>query len=85
MSSIPQSEMVVLAGDMNGHVGSNNVGCDGTHCSYRYGVRTADGSMILEFADGLILVICNALFMKQESKLVTCIAGSAKVQLTILW
>ena len=53
MSSIPQSEMVVLAGDMNGHVGSNNVGCDGTHCSYRYGVRTADGSMILEFADRL--------------------------------
>jgi len=32
----------------------------------------------LEFADGLNLVICNALFMKQESKLVTYLAGSAK-------
>ena len=28
---------------------------------------------ILEFADGLNLVICNTLFMKQESKLVTYI------------
>ena len=30
------------------------------------------------FADGLNLVICNTLFMKQESKCVTYIAGSAK-------
>ena len=29
-------------------------------------------------ADGLNLVICNTLFMKQESKCVTYIAGSAK-------
>ena len=26
LSCIPQNEMVVLAGDMNGHVGSNSVG-----------------------------------------------------------
>ena len=26
MSCIPQNEMVVLAGDMNGHVGRSNVG-----------------------------------------------------------
>jgi len=32
----------------------------------------------LEFADGLNLVICNTLFMKQESKLVTYIASSDK-------
>ena len=29
----------------------------------------ADGSRILEFADGLNLVICNTLFTKQEAKL----------------
>ena len=40
--------------------------------------RNADGSRILEFPDGLNLVICNTLFMKQESKLVTHVAGSAK-------
>jgi len=46
---IPQNEMVVLAGDMNGHVGSSNVGYDGKHCGFGYGDRNADGSRILEF------------------------------------
>jgi len=41
-------------------------------------VVRADGSRILEFADGLNVVICNTLFMKQESTLVTYVAGFAK-------
>ena len=75
---IPLNEMVVFAGDMNGHIGSSNVGYDGTHGSYGYGSRNADGSRILEFADGLNLVICNTLFTKQEAKLVTYVAGPVK-------
>ena len=54
--------MVVFAGDMNGHVGSSNVGYDGTHGGFGYCSRNADGSRILEFADGLNLVICNTLY-----------------------
>ena len=68
MSCIPRDEMVVLAGDMNGHVTSSNVGYDGTHGGFGYEARNADGSGIMEFADRLNLVICNTLFMKQESK-----------------
>jgi len=52
VSCIPQNEMVVLAGDMNGHVGCNNVAYDGMHGGFGYGDRDADGSRILEFADG---------------------------------
>jgi len=44
----------------------------------RFGDWNADCSRILEFEDGLSLVICNTLFMKHESKLVTYVAGSAK-------
>jgi len=40
--------------------------------------RNADGSRILEFADGLNLVICNTLFVKQESHLVTYAAVPVK-------
>ena len=36
---------------------------------------TALVTLILEFADGLNLVICNTLFTKQEAKLVTYVAG----------
>jgi len=70
--------MVVTAGDMNGHVGSSNVGYDGMFSGYGYGARNADGSRILEFTDGLNQVICNTLFTEQESKLVTYVAGSVK-------
>ena len=64
---------------MNGHVKSSNVGYDGTHGGFGYGTRNADGSRILEFADGLNLVICITLFMKQqEAKLVTYVAGPVK-------
>jgi len=67
VSCIPQNEMFVLAGHMNGRVGSSIVGYDGTHGGFGYGDRNADGSRILEFADRLNLVVCNTLFMKQES------------------
>ena len=78
VSCIPQNEMVVFAGDMNGHIGSSNVGYDGTHGGFGYGSSNADGSRILEFADGLNLVICNTLFTKQEAKLVTYVASPVK-------
>ena len=70
--------MVVFAEDINGHIGSSSVGYDGTHGGFGYGSRNADGSRILDFADGLNLVICNTLFTKQEAKLVTYVAGPVK-------
>ena len=66
VSCIPPNEMIVLAGDMNGHVGTNNAGYDGTHGSFGYGVRNVDSSRILEFADGLNLVICNTNVVHEE-------------------
>jgi len=78
VSCMPQNEMVVFAADMNGHIGSSNVGYDWTHGGFGYGSRNADGSRILEFADGLNLVICSSLFTKQEAKLVTYVSGPVK-------
>ena len=48
-----------------------------SHGAVSYGSRNADGA-ILEFADGLNVVICNTLFTKQEAKLVTYVAGPVK-------
>ena len=69
--------MVVLAGDMNGHVRISNAGYDGMHGGSGYGDRNADGSRILEYADDP-LPLCNTLFVKQESQLVTYAAGPVK-------
>ena len=78
VSCVPQNEMVALAGDMNGHAGSSNAGYDGMHGGFEYGDRNADGSRIVEFADGLNVVICNTLFMKQKSQMMTYAAGPVK-------
>jgi len=52
VSCIPQNEMIVLAGDINGHVGSSNVGYDGTHGGFSYGDRNADGPRIYSLQTG---------------------------------
>jgi len=54
---------------------------------FGYGSRNTDGSRILEFADGLNLVICNTLFTKQEAKLVTYVASPVKstVDYIMVW
>ena len=69
------------------HIRSSNVGYDGTHGGSGYGFRNGDSFRILEFADKLNLVICNTLFMKQESKLVTYVAGPVKstVDYIMVW
>jgi len=70
--------MDILEVAMLGHIGSSNAGYDGMHCGFGYRDRIADGSRILQFADGLNLVICNTSFNKQESQLVTYAAGPVK-------
>jgi len=78
VTCITQSEMVVLAGEINKHVRSDNVGYDETHGGYEYGAKNAHGSRILKSADGLHPVICNTLSMKQESKRVVYVAGPVR-------
>jgi len=75
---VPQNEMVVLSGDTNGHVGSSNVGYEGMLGGFWYGDKSADGSRILEFTNRLNSVICNTLFLKQESQLVSYAADLVK-------
>jgi len=48
------------------------------HGCFGYGARNADESRISDYTDGLILVICNTLFMKHEFKLMIYEAGSVK-------
>jgi len=66
MSCIPQNEMVVLAGDMNGYAGSSIVRHDWTHGGFGYRDR------ILRVCRRANLVICNTFFKKQEYQLVIC-------------
>ena len=67
-------------GDFNGHIGTNAAGYDGVHGGYGFGDRNMDGERLLEFAESLDLVICNSLFKKRKSHLVTYSSGGAQTQ-----
>ena len=54
--SIPASELIVVGGDLNGHVGTN---VDGEFMADMALERNADGEWILEFCDAMELIVTN--------------------------
>ena len=73
--SIPASELIIVGGDLNGHIGTNVDGYDGVHGGYGFGERNADGERKLEFCDAMELIVTNACFKRQKNKLATYVSG----------
>jgi len=73
--SIPASQLIVVGGDLNGHVGTNVDGYDGVHGRYGFGERNADGEWILEFCDAMELIVTNTCFKRQKNKLAIYVSG----------
>ena len=48
-SKVDEKEVIILGGDMNGHVGKTTAGYEDVHGGFGYGVRNAEGERILEF------------------------------------
>ena len=44
LSTVPSSETLVVAGDLNGHVGLKSTGFEGLHGGQGYSSRNADGT-----------------------------------------
>ena len=64
LGKIPMQDLLLVGGDLNGHVGNSANGFEGVHGGFGYGARNNDGVRILEFADSLSLVLCNTYFKK---------------------
>lgn len=75
---IEENEMVMLAGDLNGHVGEGTDGYEGVHGGKGFGNRNEEGDMILEFAMAHSLVVMNTCFEKEIAKKVTYESGECK-------
>ena len=54
-----------------GHVGALADGYEGVHGGSGFGVRNTEGVRILEFGDALDMVVCNTMFKKRPSRLIT--------------
>ena len=78
---IPSEEKIILAGDLNGHIGERADGYEEVHGGYGYGVRNGEGERILEFALQQKLAVCNSYFKKEVEKFITYNSGGNKSML----
>ena len=80
-SKVDEKEVIILGGDMNGHVGKTTAGYEDAHGGFGYGVRNAEGERILEFGLALDMVACNTLFSKRNSRLITYSSDGVNTQI----
>jgi len=71
----------VIRGDLNGRVGALAEGYEGVHGGSGVGVRNTEGVRILQFGDALDMVVCNTMFKKRPSRLITYRSEGIKSQM----
>ena len=81
VAKINENDMVIIGGDLNGHVGRGANGYEGVHGGCGYGVRNVEGERILEMGSALDLVVCNTWFKKRDSRLITYTSGGCATQI----
>jgi hypothetical protein len=74
LRSVPSCEKLFIGGD-NGHVGAFNIGFEGVHGGFGYGIRNQEGEDVLSFSLAYDMIAANTLFRKRESNLVTFSSG----------
>ena len=70
-SSVDEKDILLVTGDLNGHVGKLQDVYEGFHGGFGYGSRNTEGERILEFCSALDLVLCNTFFKKGDRRLIT--------------
>ena len=64
VSKLSEKEMVVVAGNLNGHVGQYADGYEGVHGGFGFGDRNAEGVRVLEFGDAMGMSVVNTALKK---------------------
>ena len=80
VTSVAQSETVVIAGDFNVHVGQHNQGFSRHHGGYGYGTQNQEGLRVLNLCAATDLAVTNTFFRKRNSQLVTYNSGRCTTQ-----
>ena len=71
IGNIPENEILVIGGDLNGHVGRDRNGFEDVIGIDGYEERNADGENILEICQSRRLKILNTMFKKEDNKIIT--------------
>ena len=84
MQAVPRSDRLVVAGDLNGHVGRDRDGYDGVHGGHGLGVRNEEGINIMDFATAYQMRLMNTYYKKRENHLVTYNSGGRRSQIDFI-
>ena len=57
------------------------LGLKNVHGGHGYGIRNAEGERILEFGLALDMTVCNTMFQKRDSRLITFSSGGSNTQI----
>jgi len=71
MNGIPSSKEVIVAEDLNGHVGRDRSGVERWHGGWTIGRRNNEGEDILEIVKAYDLALVNTSFQEKEVHLIT--------------
>ena len=80
-SKFGDNELVIVGGDFNGHEGMPSEGYEGVHGGFGFGSRNKEGERLLEFGTATDMVVCNTLFRKRLSRLITYKSGGCQTQI----
>ncbi|VDL71392.1 unnamed protein product [Nippostrongylus brasiliensis] len=64
--SIPKDDFLTIAGDLDGHVGTDRRGVERVHGGRGVGPKNGDGERILDLAVAHDLAVCSTFFAKRE-------------------
>ncbi|XGW03141.1 hypothetical protein V3C99_014828 [Haemonchus contortus] len=79
--SVPEGDYLTIAGDMNGHVGSERRALERVHGGRGIGVRNEEGERVLDLAMAHDLAVCSTFFAKRRSQKVTYSSGGNETEI----
>ena len=81
MQAVKRSERLVVAGYINGHVGSDRIGYEEVHGGHGVGAPSEDGINVLDFATAYQMRILNTSYKKRNNHMVTYSSGGRETQI----
>ena len=77
----PQEDLIMVAYDMNCHVGSTHDGFEDVMGCFSFGVRNQEGENMLGLCQERNLRVMNSYYRKRQEHLITCKSGGNESQI----
>ena len=84
MQAVERSEQLVVAGDLNGHMGSDKIGYEEVHGGHGVRAPNEEGIKVLDFATAYQMRILNTSCRKRKNHPVTYSSGGRETQIDFI-